>query len=800
MPLAQAELAGWRVDLAEFRVQALLETGQPERAIGCLEPLLAEQPFRERLWCQRMLGLYRAGRQAAALETFGRVRTLLAQEMGVDPGIELRELHRRILDQDPDLDHHPGQSSLLTREVHLPVRRADLIGRTADVTALIALLDRTAVVTLTGPGGTGKTRLAVEVAYSVRETFAGGVHFVDLSTLQDPQLVPLLVAQLLALNVPVNFSLLDTLLEFCSGRPLLLVLDNCENVLVGAAELVSRLSSECPSLRVLATSREPLEVPGEKRWPVAPLSLPDPDTTGLAGSPAVDLFVARTYDSRPDLDLSGSDGENISRICAAVAGLPLGIELAAAHARFFELAEIAATLSRDPIRMVRLGAGPSRQATLLDTVEWSYRLLGAAEQILHRRLSCVAGAVTLEAAAALCRVPPLDGDQAMELLAGLVHRSLLVSTRPAAPNRPTTFSQLVPIRAHAHSSLTDPMERAAVEISRNDWVLEHVRSSAHDGRSGQVQFYDWLDDNQASVRSTLNSMLINNPDVRGLELTATLCQYWFDRNRLIEGGRWARAAAELAAVMRLDELDTAIGRALLGCMLALGPDPGAARQILVDTIDLLRDPPPLKVALVGQVLILMSLSAFLGLHWDLGLRAADAALTLGRATGESHLLLRGRALRAANALQVLGADVAVAEADAVLAAVQTVPNANAELNAAVTRGAAARMSGDGAAGVYWTSRAVAANRSAGAVNMADLGELLAANLLLAGRAEEALRCFAACAAVHARSGLSASRRVATAPSLAELKSLIPPAMFDRIWASGQRMGSADPEQFINEWL
>ena len=225
------------------------------------------------------------------------------------------------------------------------------------------------------------------------------------------------------------------LLDYLAPRRMLLVLDNCEHVLSGARALADRILDHCPEVTVLATSREPLDIAGESRRPVAPLPVPDPDAPIAGTRPertadaAVALFVERLSNQRPDLDLAGPDGVHIRQICAAVGGLPLGIELAAARARVFELDEIAATLAAAPAQLTRSGAGPQRQASLLDAVDWSYRLARPDERILHRRLACIGGPVTLEGAAALCGVPPLRPEQAMELLGGLVHRSLVTSTR-----------------------------------------------------------------------------------------------------------------------------------------------------------------------------------------------------------------------------------------------------------------------------------------------------------------------------------------------------------------------------------
>ena len=602
-------LIALHTDLNEYRVQALLDTGQPERAVSELVPLLASHPFRERFWAQRMLGLYRSGRQAAALEAFTHVRRLLADELGVEPGPELRALQRQLLDQEPSLDPaQPPAATTAAARVRLPGRRGAIIGREDDLAAVVPLLGGAGLVTLTGPGGTGKTRLAVEAAFHARGGFADGVWFVDLTQTVDPDGVATLTANTLGLGPQPHTSTEQQLLDHLAPRRMLLVLDNCEHVLTGVRALADQILDHCPDVTLLATSREPLEIAGESLWPVAPLPITDSDTP-IAGTrsattkgAAVALFVERLGNQRPDLDLAGPDGLYIRQICAAVGGLPLGIELAAARARVFELDEIAATLATAPAQLTRSGAGPQRQASLLDAVDWSYRLARPDERILHRRLACIGGPVTLEGAAALCGVPPLRPEQAMELLGGLVHRSLLTSTRSTRSTRstqqgrPTTFTQLVPIRAHAAAGLAETPEREAVERARDDWVIGHVAAAPNDGRPGLADFYDWLDDNEAAVRETLRSTLLTDPRPAGLTLLAALGSYWFERSRQIEGGQWALVAKDLPDRVQLDEFDASIAGLMHGCMLALNHEAASAEPYLMAAFTALREPPESRLA------------------------------------------------------------------------------------------------------------------------------------------------------------------------------------------------------------
>jgi DNA-binding SARP family transcriptional activator len=333
-------LVALHVDLNEYRVQALLDTGQPERAVSELVPLLAAHPFRERLWAQRMLGLYRSGRQAAALGAFTQVRRLLADELGGEPGPELRALQQELLDQAAGLDPVRPNPAASPGRVQLPSRRSTIIGREDDLAAIVGALGGAGLVTLTGPGGTGKTRLAVEAAFAARGGFPDGVRFIDLTQTDDPCEVVTLTANTLGLGPQPSTTTDQLVLTFLAERQTLLVLDNCEHVLSGARGLADRILDHCPEVTVLATSREPLDLAGETRWPVAPLPVADPDSPTASArtmdgpaDAAVALFVERLSNLRPDLDLEGPDGVHIRQICAAVGGLPLGIELAAARAR-----------------------------------------------------------------------------------------------------------------------------------------------------------------------------------------------------------------------------------------------------------------------------------------------------------------------------------------------------------------------------------------------------------------------------------------------------------------------------------
>ena len=422
----RSRLAEVRVVVAQHRLAALLTTGHPDRAVADLVPLIAEHPYLESLWELRLRALYASGRQQAALAAFHELRRILADELGVEPGPALRRLHEQILAHDPTLVAAAPTPIVATAprvvEVHLPRRGTRFVGRDAERRDLAARLAANRIVTLVGPGGCGKTRLAVEVADDVCALFPDGVWFVDLSSVDDSDADPAdrvaaRLAATLGLDPGARRTAFDTLRDVLADRAVLLVLDNCEQVVDGAAATVEALVDVAPAVTVLATSRQPLGVDGETVDTLDPLALPVGDEpAALAASPAVTLFRERVTARGEPVALDGPDGAAIARICVAVDGLPLGIELAAARIGTFTLREIADGLGRDPGSLSRLGRGPSRQQNLHAEVDWSYRLATPEERIAHRRLAVLPRPFTLDAAEAVCGMAPLRRGRALDLV------------------------------------------------------------------------------------------------------------------------------------------------------------------------------------------------------------------------------------------------------------------------------------------------------------------------------------------------------------------------------------------------
>ena len=370
-----------RLAALEERLEADIALGCHEEAIGELAALVEQHPLRERLWRLTMLALYRAGRQAEALERYADARRILRDELGLDPSPELNELQRAILRHDPDL-----ASVRAWPTTNLPASLTPLLGREQELSELRELLRRDDVrlLTLSGAGGSGKTTLALAVARTLVEKFANGVFLVELAAIRDPDLVPAAIATALGMEAAESR---DALKAFVPSQELLLVVDNAEH-LPGAAPFLVELLEAAPRLTLLVTSRVVLHVSGERVYPVAP----------LAPEAAADLFVARAQAAAPG-SAADASADVLDEICGRLDCLPLAIELAAPYLRTLTLDELRDRLSR---RLPLLTSGPrdlpARQQTLRATVEWSHALLPAAAQRLLARLSVFDGGFTVAAA------------------------------------------------------------------------------------------------------------------------------------------------------------------------------------------------------------------------------------------------------------------------------------------------------------------------------------------------------------------------------------------------------------------
>ena len=401
------------------------------------------------------------------------------------------------------------------------------------------------VVTLTGPGGCGKTRLALRVAALAEAGFCDGARLVELAPLTDPALVPATVAQ--ALGVPERDAPTPAagLVRALAGRELLVVLDNCEHVLEAAAGLVAALLAQCPRVRILATSRERLDVPGELVFPVPPLGLPaDGSAAVVAASEAGMLFAARAGAASPAFELSAQNSAAVAQVCARLDGMPLAIELAAARCAALGPAELAARLDGHPGLLSGGPARPGRHRSLEALVAWSYELLDEAERRLLARLSVLRGGFDLSAAEQVAAGGPLQPEAIAGLLASLAGKSLV----QAQPGAVIGYSLLETIRQFAVGQLAASGEETAVHLRLLDWALDEARSAeATVGSAGWAAWASRLSAGQDSIRAALSWALSGQEPEAGRELAARLARWWIATSRYSEAGQFLTIAASLPA-------------------------------------------------------------------------------------------------------------------------------------------------------------------------------------------------------------------------------------------------------------
>ncbi|MBA3327191.1 MAG: AfsR/SARP family transcriptional regulator [Solirubrobacterales bacterium] len=529
---AQAEIARLeelRLAALEERVEAALALGRHAEVIPEAEALIREHPLRERLRGQLMLALYRDGRQADALDAYRSARRALMDELGIEPGTQLRDLHHAILNQEPSLIPPPQP---VARNVdRLPAPATPLVGREAQLDDLVDLLQRPDVrlVTLTGAPGTGKTRLALEAAMQIADDF-DRVAFAPLAQLSDPRLVLYEIARVLGVAESAGRSLWDGIEADLADRRVLLFVDNFEHV-IDAADDAARLLAVAPRLKLLATSREALRLSGEHQR----------DTPPLAGPEAVSLFVQRARAVAPAFELTDQNRHAVEMLCARLDGLPLAIELAAPWVRTMTPQSLVRRLEQ-PLRTLTRGARdlPTRQQTLRAAIEWSYRLLEVPEASLFRRLSVFAGGCTAPAAQAVCAAGGSLGADPVHVLASLVEKSLLRWGHDAEEQR---FALLATVREYAAERLAEASEADELRGLHARHFLA-LGEAAYRGRMEDER--GWiarLDAEHDNLRAALDWLALHQPAGR-LQLAGALGWFWTARSHLDEGRRRLDAALD----------------------------------------------------------------------------------------------------------------------------------------------------------------------------------------------------------------------------------------------------------------
>ncbi len=399
------------------------------------------------------------------------------------------------------------------------------------------------LLTLTGPGGTGKTRLALEAAGQLVDSFRDGVHFVSLGAIIEPSLVPSAIAQVLGVVEVSGQSLVESLQARLRDGQTLLVLDSFEHILE-AAPLVSDLLSACAGLKVLATSRATLRLRGEREFPVPPLGVPDPTNLPtldlLRCFEAVELFVQRGRGARPDFDLDASNAESVAQICARLDGLPLAIELAAARIKVLTPEELLTRLGR---RLDFLTGGardlPARQRTVRGTIDWSYNLLDEGEQVLFRHVGVFAGGWTLDAAEAIS-APGMELDVVVGL-SGLVDQSLVQRQEESR------FFVLETIREYALEKLEESGEIQELHRLHATYFLRLAEVAEPQLRaSQQVAWLDRLEADHDNLRAALSWLLEHGKGEEAVRLASAVWRFWEMHGHLSEGRLWLERGLERA--------------------------------------------------------------------------------------------------------------------------------------------------------------------------------------------------------------------------------------------------------------
>jgi predicted ATPase/DNA-binding SARP family transcriptional activator len=594
-------LEALRVDALEEQFEAALALGEHREILSAVRATLEENPFRERLWGQLMLALYRSGRQADALETFQEARQVLSEQLALEPGPELRRLQEAILVQDPAIAPVSGPPR---RHGNLPASSTSFVGREHELAEVVDLLRAHRLVTLTGPPGVGKSRLALEAARALESDVADGVWLVDLARAGGAADVAGLLASVVDAR---GADPLARVLARLGDADAVLLLDACEHVLDEAARVALAVLSDCPGVRVLATSREVLHLTGEVRMKVEPLPLADDASATSVDSPAVQLFLARAAAARPGFELTGEGAAQIAAIARQLDGLPLAIELAAARVSVLGLAELLAVVERRLALLAERPASDPSRTALQGLVEWSYDLLHADERTVLQQLAVHRGGASLPSLVALGAEHGLDDATVTYLLGSLVDKSIVSVSFPEGDAR---YDLLDTIREYVLARLAESGDLAAAQKAHADhfsalaaaerpelrgrswracvrrlerehdnlWAAVGYARDARDSgiavRLGTIAHYfslsDRVSDGRRFVELALAALSDDTPPEARLELLAYLCYYAteeLDLDAAIDSGERALALAAAAPSVRqvgLEEVTLALAVALSG--------------------------------------------------------------------------------------------------------------------------------------------------------------------------------------------------------------------------------------------
>ncbi|MEU0725963.1 BTAD domain-containing putative transcriptional regulator [Streptomyces sp. NPDC006140] len=531
-----------RLAALEDHAEARLDSGEHTELAGELAELVGRYPLRERLRSVQLRALYRSGRQSEALAGYEELRTRLAEELGLDPSPELAGLQRAMLRQDPELGPPRRPPAPVRARTNILAPFSGLIGREGEVADVRELLGTRRLVTLTGPGGVGKTRLAVAVAERLKGSFPDGEWLVELAG-SGGDLADVVAAALQLRDDGVwgvrpegegPLDAADRLAEVLRDKRMLLVLDNCEQVIDEVAALAELLLRSAPGLVLLTTSQEPLALAGETLWAVPPLAPQD----------AVELFSARAAAASPGFVLGPASADAVAAICRRLDGIPLALELAATRVRALGVHRLLERLD-DRFRLLSAGqrGAPARQQTLRAMIDWSWELLSEPERAVLRRLAVAAEGCTLEAAEEVCAGDGVDAGDVLNLLARLVDRSLVVAADAAEGPR---YRLLESVWAYCVERMRETDETEPVR-RRHLAYCTRLAETAEPELRGHEQgaWLARLDTESANLRAALDGAVERGETEHALRLVHALSWYWILRGRLGEARRSLTAALAL---------------------------------------------------------------------------------------------------------------------------------------------------------------------------------------------------------------------------------------------------------------
>jgi predicted ATPase/DNA-binding SARP family transcriptional activator len=538
---AVARLERLRLAALEDRFEAEVGLGHGAELVAELTDLVAAHPERERLVAALMRALAGAGRDTEALLAYERTREVLADLLGVDPSPELSALHVALLRG--ELGRREDN-----RKTNVRAELTSFVGRDADVAAVRKLVGEHRLITLIGPGGSGKTRLATETARTLLGDQPDGIWLVELAAVgaygdvAQATLAGLGLRDAL-LGAAPSTDPVDGLIAAMREREALLILDNCEHVIESAAAFADRVLGECRRLRILATSREPLGITGEALWQVEPLAVPDGSAAEIQSSPAIRLLRDRAGAVRKDLGGDARTWSTMARICRALDGMPLAIELAAARLRTMTIEQLANRLD-DRFRLLTSGSRTAspRHKTLRAVVDWSWELLTEGEQMVLRRLSVFSGGASLEAAERVCADDAVKQDEVLELLTSLAEKSLLRTEGDGSPR----YRMLGTVREYAADRLTEAGESGLVRQAHLGYFTELTESAEpHLRRAEQLAWLARLEADHDNIGAAMRGAIAAEQAQAAMRLAAAAGWYWWLGGRRSEGFELIVAATNI---------------------------------------------------------------------------------------------------------------------------------------------------------------------------------------------------------------------------------------------------------------